>query len=1146
MIPFQSKRYFSRHNKSISALLSVARGKQRLRHRILGPQYQRFSSHRRVRIGNVEIPLDRKYGHDGEREGRLVPSRYLSKSNQPKLSGANEAGAILPSDSSSIVRHLQWMMAKDSMNQDMLLVGPPGAGEVFRRRLALAYAELTEQPVEILSITGDLTESDLKQRREIVQKTVGDGTSTTEIQFMDQAPVRAAKHGRLLLLDGIEKAERNVLPTLNNLLENREMHLEDGTMLLPSRRLEELSPQGTQGLPPSSSFLKPVHPDFRVIALGVPSPPFPGRSLDPPLRSRFQIRRIDNPSGEELYDQILEYITQNTTTDNEYDLLLAKSCAIFAGAMENNGKLFPSNRINSMWKLMKDFPLEDPTNIMRRAFPIMGNNAIENDDIFEEFNSLFQSNSGELKTGNKDQYLSRYVVKSIVPKSQDCPGIKINFMPDHEIQLREHNDEFPFLYASKGSRPINIDPSPLVVHTSSFRKALGAMTQEHSAGNDFLLVSPKGEGKTTLVREFASLLGYETHLYAMNTEMTSQHLLQRRSTDPTSGETRWEDSPLVRAARQGDICVLDGIEKLRPDVLSSLQSLIVDRDIQLPDGQRVLRHDRKDTKNTGVGDSTIKVHPSFRVIALASLPRGNDGGRWMTPNLVAMFSTISLPLLKEECLRAILKRYATSDESILAVDIVLKLREHLSDSVAEECGVTPLSTRNMVRAVRRMGSQNDLHHVISSIFLLDLLPPRQRLALEAILNRNGISGSQGNGPMGSKIEVKIEVDENEAKIGSLIFQRGNVKRPEMVPSPLAFDIPAHTQIIKELLKDWQSGERSFLLLGNQGVGKNKIVDRICEIANWEREYIQLHRDSTIGQLTLTPQLEDGKIVWNDSPLIRAVRDGCALLVDEADKAPVEVVSVLKGLVEDGELLLADGRRISRDGDRTDCDIIRVHPNFSLWVLANRPGFPFLGNDFFREIGDCFDARVVSNPDLESEIQLLASYAPSLNQEIIRALASSFSDLRLLSDNGDLTYPYSTREAIAVVKHLHKYPKDGLDVALHNILDFDSYDKDTYLMLGETFEKNGIAISDSLSWKEELLRYKSGLIGDSQKNLSIEYLGSSRSEDQESLSPPKNSSPKFGKWDDDNEIHVGGNQWAGGTGGSDTAGLGGRGKWLWGK
>jgi hypothetical protein len=41
--------------------------------------------------------------------------------------------------------------------------------------------------------------------------------------------------GSILVLDGIEKAERNVLPTLNNLLENREMALADRFLCSPAR-----------------------------------------------------------------------------------------------------------------------------------------------------------------------------------------------------------------------------------------------------------------------------------------------------------------------------------------------------------------------------------------------------------------------------------------------------------------------------------------------------------------------------------------------------------------------------------------------------------------------------------------------------------------------------------------------------------------------------------------------------------------------------------------------------------------------------------------------------------------------------------------------------------------------------------------------
>lgn len=32
------------------------------------------------------------------------------------------------------------------------------------------------------------------------------------------------------------------------------------------------------------------------------------------------------------------------------------------------------------------------------------------------------------------------------------------------------------------------------------------------------------------------------------------------------------------------------------------------------------------------------------------------------------------------------------------------------------------------------------------------------------------------------------------------------------------------------------------------------------------------------------------------------------------------------------------------------NIILMHPDFRMLVLANRPGFPFLGNDFFGALG----------------------------------------------------------------------------------------------------------------------------------------------------------------------------------------------------
>lgn len=67
----------------------------------------------------------------------------------------------------------------------------------------------------------------------------------------------------------MEKCERNVLPVLNNLLENREMSLEDGRFLMSTDRYDSLLKTHTKQQLDSMKLVR-VHPRFRVIALGLP------------------------------------------------------------------------------------------------------------------------------------------------------------------------------------------------------------------------------------------------------------------------------------------------------------------------------------------------------------------------------------------------------------------------------------------------------------------------------------------------------------------------------------------------------------------------------------------------------------------------------------------------------------------------------------------------------------------------------------------------------------------------------------------------------------------------------------------------------------------------------------------------------------
>ncbi|KAG5864987.1 hypothetical protein JTB14_036350 [Gonioctena quinquepunctata] len=237
-------------NKAIFQILS------RGRTGILNNIFRSYVSKESVTIGNIVREVTKV------KNPQYVPLKYY-RDDLPQ----------------SNLHHLRWMMQKDILGQDIFLLGPPGPR---RRHLAMQYLELTNREHEYVALSRDTTESDLKQRREIVRGTA---------KYFDQSAVRAAKEGRVLILEGIEKAERNVLPVLNNLLENREMHLEDGRLLIPASRYDKLLKEhGEEEL--QKWKLVRVDDNFRVIALGLPIPKYRGNPLDPPLRSRFQARDV--------------------------------------------------------------------------------------------------------------------------------------------------------------------------------------------------------------------------------------------------------------------------------------------------------------------------------------------------------------------------------------------------------------------------------------------------------------------------------------------------------------------------------------------------------------------------------------------------------------------------------------------------------------------------------------------------------------------------------------------------------------------------------------------------------------------------------------------------------------------------------------
>lgn len=87
--------------------------------------------------------------------------------------------------------------------------------------------------------------------------------------------------------------------------------------------------------------------------------------------------------------------------------------------------------------------------------------------------------------------------------------------------------------------------------------------------SDFCLIGPRGCGKNVLIAKVAEILGREIESIILYQDMTSRDLIQQRTT-LDNGDTIWKLSPLVKAAMEGKIAVIDGIHRIHPSTLSVL------------------------------------------------------------------------------------------------------------------------------------------------------------------------------------------------------------------------------------------------------------------------------------------------------------------------------------------------------------------------------------------------------------------------------------------------------------------------------------------------------------------------------------------------------------------------------------------------
>ncbi|KAH9160345.1 hypothetical protein EDB89DRAFT_2081954 [Lactarius sanguifluus] len=592
--------------------------------------------------------------------------------------------------------------------------------------------------------------------------------------------------------------------------------------------------------------------------------------------------------------------------------------------------------------------------------------------------------------------------------------------------------------------------TPDFVPSARFVGLLTSCLQAHALGWDISLVPPAQPATaiastSLLVQVFGGVLGYVREAVHVYKELGGRELLMRRVVGE-GGATSWEPrcvflhreagpslsggaySPLVQGAWAGRLVHFSGFDVLGPTA-GAIARLLQDREVELWEGKRIVASPGDDlgpvrsdfpslesftetcTRRRTTPILLSPTHPSALSAPLRAL---RD---WLSAEHANMFLTLlAQPMGRSEEAALLLRTGCPLSH----VDALLGFAGTYRTPMAPSDGalrVRRLGTRALLRIARRLARfpwDQDTRRMLERALLTDFLPATEKVGVEELLEDAGIK--------------KIS--------------------PAFHPAPLIED-------------------RALLFPDPEGAGSYV-------------PFMDHFYDNSIQSAQMRDLAIDFELLGEHLVL----------------------------LGNQGELTLSDGRRLARVVEREGD--LPIHPRFRLILLANRPGYPFLGNHFMQVLGDNFSCHAISNPDLESERKLLTQLAPELSEDLIVRLIGAFHGLRQSYEGGTLSYPYSLRGI----------PRRELDDTLRNVFDFDVYRIETTEKLDEILRKHG---SFTRIWYDATTRK-------AKKPLEMQF-------DPQETDLDK---PKHGQEDPSGEAHTGGNTFAGGTGGRDTAGLGGRG------
>lgn len=238
----------------------------------------------------------------------------------------------------------------------------------------------------------------------------------------------------------------------------------------------------------------------------------------------------------------------------------------------------------------------------------------------------------------------------------------------------------------------------------------------------------------------------------------------------------------------------------------------------------------------------------------------------------------------------------------------------------------------------------------------------------------------------------------------------------------------------------------IFICGQSGLGKTHAVLQAC--AELKREVIRINFSPETDQSDLigSNTLVNGNIVFNEGPVVTAMRKGAILLMDDTDRCPGATLTSLLSVME------GNGLYLTKTGEH-----IKPKEGFNVIVTANTKGY---GDETGKYLAQILDSAFLERfpvtfeqtyPSERIETKILSHY---LNDEdFVNNLIKWANVIRKTYEAGGIDEIISTRRLIHIAKAFEVFGNDKKKAILMCCSRFDSHVRDSFVDLYEKIDGN---------------------------------------------------------------------------------------------